>query len=149
MGRLNKMSWIIILVIVFGNIDPALAYAYEGSPAGGVFSNPCGKVRFSEFTLPQYSQDTNNTEVAPESDFSFLASKETFPDSIQVTIEDETVPIAVTPHYAGYHVTGSLPDTVKSTFVRINIAAQGPYQCERGDGWLLKVADTESVASAK
>lgn len=143
---IRTLSWIILAVAGFGQID--YGWAYEGGPVGGAFSNPCGKVRFFEFTPQQYSQDMNNTEVAPESDFSFLASKETFPDSIQVTIGDETVPITVRPHYAGYHVTGNLPSTVKGPFVRVNIAAQGPYQCERGDGWLLKVADAKAIESA-
>jgi len=134
-------------VVAFCTITPVLAY--EGGPIGGAPSNPCGKVRFSEFVPQQYSQDKNNTEVAPESEFSFLASQETFPDSILVTVGDETVPIAVTPHYAGYHVTGRLPNNVTGTFVRISIAAHGPNQCERGDGWLLKVADTESIERAR
>ena len=145
--NIRTLSWIVLAVAGFGQIGHG--WAYEGGPVGSAFSNPCGQVRFSEFTPQQYSQVKNDTEVAPESAFSFLASKETFPDSIRVTIGDEAIPIAVTPHYAGYHVTGNLPGTVKGTFVRINIAAQGPYQCERGDGWLLKVAGTEAVASAQ
>lgn len=144
---LRKMFWIILAVAGFGQIGQV--WAYEGGPAVGVFSNPCGKVQFSEFAPQQYSQDKNNTEVVPGSEFSFLASRETFPDSILVTIGDETVPIAVTPHYAGYHVAGNLPGHVKGTFVRIDIAAQGPYQCERGDGWLLKVADPNAIASVQ
>jgi hypothetical protein len=144
---IQQLSWIILAVAGFGPIGHG--WAYEGGPAGGAFSNPCGKVRFSEFAPLQYSQDKNNTEVTPESAFSFIASKETFPDSIRVTIGEDPVPIAVTPHYAGYHVTGNLPGNVKGTFVRITIAAQGPYQCERGDGWLLKVAGTEAVESAR
>lgn len=143
---MRKLSWVILAVAGFGQIE--YGWAYEEGPGSSAFSNPCGQVRFFEFTPQQYSQDTNNAEVNPESAFSFLASKETFPDSIRVTIGEDPVPIVVTPHYAGYHVTGKLPGNVNGTFVRINIAAHGPYQCERGDGWLLKVADTEAVASA-
>ncbi|MDH4153890.1 MAG: hypothetical protein OEV01_08925 [Nitrospira sp.] len=139
----SMLTWSMLAVVVFSTLSPVLAY--EGSSAGGASLNPCGKVGFSEFAPQQYSEEKNNTEVAPESEFSFLASQETFPDSILVTVGDETVPIAVTPHYAGYHVTGHLPSDVTGTFVRISIAAQGPYQCERGDGWLLKVAATEAV----
>lgn len=145
--RLRKMYWLILAATAFVQIGQV--WAFEGGPAVDAFSNPCGKVRFSEFMPQQYSQDKNNAEIAPDSEFSFLASKETFPNSILVTIGDETVPIAVTPHYARYHVTGNLPSHVKGTFVRIDITAQGPYQCERGDGWLLKVADTDAIESAR
>jgi hypothetical protein len=91
-------------------------------------------VTFSEFKPRQFSQVNNNTEVVPKSEFSFLASKETVPKSITVTIKGETVPIIVTPQYNGYRVTGKLPATVKGTFARIESTAKGPNQCERGDG---------------
>jgi len=130
--------WIVLAVVVYSNVGNVLAY--EAGPDGRITSDPCSRVLFSEFNPRQFSQEKNNTEVAPQSEFSFLASKQTFPKSLTVTIKDEAVPIAVTPHYAGFYVTGNLPADIKGTFVRINIAANGPYQCERGDGWLLKVA---------
>lgn len=136
-----------LAVVVFSTVGTV--WAYEGAGAIDPTSALCRNVQFSEFTPRQYSQETNNTEVAPESEFSFLASKETFPKSIAVTIKDETVPIAVTPHYAGYQVTGNLPGNARGTFIRIDIAAKGPHGCERGDGWLLKVAEADVNKSAK
>lgn len=136
---LRNAFWMVVVVLVYGNVGNA--WSYEGSPAGGTASDPCSRVLFSEFNPQPFSQEKNSTEVAPQSEFSFLVSKETFPKSIKVSIRDETVPIDVTPHYAGFQVTGKLPDSIKGAFVRINITANGPYQCERGDGWLLKVAD--------
>lgn len=125
-------------------------WAYGEGSAGDAASTLYSKVQFSEFTPEQYSQDANSTEVAPESEFSFLASKETFPKSIAVTIKGETVPIAVAPHYAGYQVTGNVPSNTRGSFIRIEIEAKGPHGCERGDdGWLLKVADKEAIESAK
>ncbi|MBX3335683.1 MAG: hypothetical protein KF876_16250 [Nitrospira sp.] len=140
MGRRN-IFWTFLVVGMCGT--GGHVSAYEGTGAIDPTSALCRNVQFTEFTPQQYSQEANNTEVSPESEFSFLASKETFPKSIAVTIKDEAVPITVTPHYAGYHVTGNLPSQEKGTFVRINIAAKGPHGCERGDGWLLKVAEAD------
>lgn len=86
-----------------------------------------------------YSQADNNTEVAPQSAFSFVASKATFPKTITVMIKDENVPVTVTPHFDGFLVSGKIPASAKDTFIRVAITAKGPNLCERGDGWLLKV----------
>ena len=137
--RLRNTLWMVVAAVVYGNIGEV--WAYEGSPSGGMTSSAaCRNVTFSAFMPKQFSQENNNTEVAPKTEFSFLASKETFPKSITVTIKGETVPITVSPHYSGFQVTGKLPDTIKGTFARINIMAKGPHDTECGDGWLLKVA---------
>lgn len=145
--EIRNIFWTVLAGVVLGT--GSYGQAYEGGSAVDPTSALCRNVQFSEFTPQQYSQDTNNTEVAPESEFSFLASKETFPNSIAVTIKNEDVPITVKPHYAGYHVTGSLPSNLMGTFVRINITADGPHGCQRGDGWLLKVAEADKHKSAK
>lgn len=113
--------------------------AYDTGPQADV-SNQCARVSFSNFTPTPYSYDTNNTEVKPQSDFSFFASKEANPRSIVVTIKGEQVPITVKPQANGSLVTGKLPAAVAGTFVRIDILAKGPNDCTRADGWLLKVA---------
>jgi hypothetical protein len=137
---LRNILWIVVAMVLYANAGDGWAYD-AGSAGGSISSDPCSNVTFSEFKPRQFSQVNNNTEVAPKSEFSFLASKETVPKSITVTIKGETVPITVTPQYNGYRVTGKLPATVKGTFARIEITAKGPNQCERGDGWLLKVAN--------
>ena len=136
--NLRNVFWM-IAVVVYGNVG--IAWGYEGGPAGGTAADPCGGAMFSQFHPQPFSQEKNSVDVAPHSEFSFLASKGTFPKSIAVSIKGETVPIEVTPHFAGFQVAGNLPGNIKGTFVRINISAKGPYECERGDGWLLKVAD--------
>jgi carotenoid cleavage dioxygenase-like enzyme len=83
--------------------------------------------------------DHNNTEVPPKSEFSFLASKPTASQSIRVMIKDQRVPVTVTTVSNGYLVKGKLPDTVKGTYIRVEIFANGPNQCDRTDGWLLKI----------
>jgi hypothetical protein len=127
-----------VLILSLSNIG-GQAIAYEPSPRGDV-SNQCARVTFSEFTPKPYSYDTNNTEIKPQSDFSFFASKEANPRSIVVTIKGEKVPITVKPQANGSLVTGKLPAAATGSFVRIEIAAQGPGDCTRTDGWLLKVA---------
>jgi len=137
--NLRNILWTVVAMVVWGNLGNVRAY--DTGPAGGTSSDACRQVMFSAFTPPQFSQDKNNTEVAPKSELSFHASKATFPKTITVTIKGETVPLTVTPQYDGFRVTGKLPATIKGTFARVDIMAKGPNQCERGDGWLLKVGN--------
>ena len=137
---LRKILWIVVAMVLYANVGDVWSYD-AGSPGGSTSSTSCSNVTFSAFMPRQFSQVNNNTEVPPKSEFSFLASKETVPKSITVTVKGETVPITVTPQHDGYRVTGKLPATVKGTFARIEIKAKGPNHCERGDGWLLKVAN--------
>lgn len=132
-------NFLIIPFIVVASFVGSSAMAYDTGPPADV-SNQCARVTFSEFTPKPYSYDTNNTEIKPQSDFSFFASKEANPRSIVVTIKGETVPITVKPQANGSLVTGKLPATATGSFVRIEIAAKGPSDCTRTDGWLLKVA---------
>lgn len=115
-------------------------WAYDASPNSSS-TDPCNQVTFSAYTPAPFSMDSNNKEVPPKSEFSFLASKSTSPQSIRVIIKEQKVPLAVTTVSNGYLVKGKLPDTVKGTYIRVEIFANGPNQCDRADGWLLKVAN--------
>jgi hypothetical protein len=125
--KLQNTLWIVVLVLIHGNV-----WAYGDS--GGSSSGAC-KVNFSKFT------PVNNAEVAAKSDFSFFASAETNPNSIKVTIKGQFIPVTVTPKGEGFRVAGILPDTLKGAYARINITAKGPSQCEASDGWLVKVSE--------
>lgn len=125
--------------ILSAGLISSLAMAYDAGPPADV-SNQCARVNFSDFSPKPYSYDTNNTEVKPQSDFSFFASKEANSRSIVVTIKGEKVPITVKPQANGSLVTGKLPSHIAGAFVRIEISAKGPNDCTRADGWLLKVA---------
>ena len=125
--KLQNTLLLIILVIIHGNV-----WAYgDGSSS----STGACKANFSKFT------PANNAEVAAKSDFSFFASAETSPNTIKVTIKGQSVPVTVTPKNQGFQVTGILPDALKGTYAKINIAAKGPSQCEASDGWLVKVTE--------
>jgi hypothetical protein len=128
---------IVMLLSAFGNIGDVRA-GYDSAPSGGSVDG-CDGVSFSTFLPKPYSQTDNNTEVAPQSAFSFVASQSTFPKTITVMIKDENVPITVTPHFGGFLVSGKIPASAKGTFIRVAITGKGPNLCERGDGWLLKV----------
>jgi hypothetical protein len=123
----NALCLLLLMTVAGG------AWAYGGSSNSSV--RACTKPKFSEFT------PADKSEVAANSSFSFMASAQTNPDSISVTIKEQHVAISITPkNQAGFEVTGTIPETVKSSFARININAEGPNGCKGSNGWLLKVA---------
>jgi len=123
-----KSLWILVSIIATSN-----AWAYGSSSSS---KKACNKPKFSEF-IP-----TNNAEIAAKSAFSFVASANTNPESIIVTIKDQPVAVTVTPKNQSFLVTGTLPDTIiKGNFARINITADGSNQCKGSDGWLVKIIE--------
>ena len=115
-------------------------WAYDASPNSSS-TDPCSQVSFTAYTPAPFVHGKSNTEVPPKSEFSFLASKNTSVQSITVIIKEQKVPVTVTTVGNGYLVKGKLPDTVKGSYIRVEIFAKGPNQCDRADGWLLKVAN--------
>ena len=128
-----KLHKILLMAVVL--IVPANVWAYGDNNAGGSGTGICKKVNFSEF------KPANNSEVAPRSAFSFVASSMAYPNSIKVTIKGQSVPLTVTPKGEGFKVTGNLPDTLKGAYAKIIIDARGYNQCEVSDGWLVKVTE--------
>lgn len=135
---LRTIFLLVVAVMVSGMAGTVLAYNASSNSSS---TDPCNQVIFSAYTPAPFSMDNNNTEVPSKSEFSFLASKVTSSESIKVIIKGQKVPLTVTTVSNGYLVKGKLPDTVKSTYIRIEIFATGPNQCDRADGWLLKVAN--------
>jgi len=125
--KLQNILWVAIVLII-----PVNVWAYGDAGTG---TGICKKVNFSEF-MP-----VNNSEVAPQSAFSFFASGATYPNSIKVTIKGQSVPVTVTPKKDGFKVTGKLPDTLKGAYAKIILDARGVNQCEVSDGWLVKVTE--------
>jgi uracil DNA glycosylase len=128
MMKLQNILWIAAVLVI-----PANVWAYGDNSAGGSGAGICKKVNFSEFS------PVNNSEVAPQSEFSFYASESTFPKSIKVTIKGQSVPITVVQKQSGYKVSGKLPNSLKGVYAKINIDARGAAQCEVSDGWLVRV----------
>jgi hypothetical protein len=125
--KLQNILWVAIVLII-----PANVWAYGDAGTG---TGICKKVNFSDF-MP-----ANNSEVAPQSAFSFFATGATYPKSIKVTVRGQSVPLTVTPKKDGFKVTGNLPETVKGAYAKIIIDARGVNQCEVSDGWLVKVTE--------
>jgi hypothetical protein len=122
----NTLSFLILLTVT------AHAFAYGGSPSSSV--KACSKPKFSELT------PTDKSAVAANSSFSFMASSQTNPDSISVSIKDQPAAITITPKSKlGFQVTGSIPEALKGSFARIKISAETTNGCKGTDGWLLKV----------
>jgi hypothetical protein len=128
--KLQNILWVAIVLII-----PANVWAYGEAGGSGTGTGVCKKLNFSDFT------PGNNSEVAPQSAFSFVASGMAYPNSIKVTIKGQSVPLTVTPKGEGFKVTGKLPNTLKGAYAKINIDARGFNQCEVSDGWLVKVTE--------
>jgi len=116
-------------------------WAYDASPYAPGSTDPCTQVYFSAFTPTPFSAEKNNVAVAPKSEFSFLASKTTNWPTITVKIKEEKVPVTVTTITNGYLVKGKLPESAKGRYIRVEVFAKGPSDCDKADGWLLKVGN--------
>ena len=128
--KLRNILWVAIVLII-----PANVWAYGEAGSSGPGTGACKQLNFSDFT------PGNNSEVAPQSEFSFVASSMAYPNSIKVTIKGQSIPLTVTPKGEGFKVSGVLPGNVKGAYAKINIDARGFNQCEVSDGWLVKVTE--------
>ena len=135
---LQKLLWLVVAMVIYGNV--VAVWAYDTGPATNV-TDPCIKVNFSNFTPPPFSRETNNTEVPPKSYFSFLVTGEVKANSVKVSIKGEAVPVTLKPQQNGTLVSGNLPDSIKGKYIRVEISAKGPAQCDKLGGWLLKVGN--------
>ncbi len=121
----NNSTWILALMLVSGT---CWAYGSGGS------TKACAKPKFTDF-IP-----AENSEVAPNTGFSFTASKNTFPDSIAVTVKDLPASIKVNPGNEGLvQVSGILPPALHGTYARIAVTGEGQNKCKGAAGWLVKI----------
>ncbi|MDD2658304.1 MAG: hypothetical protein PHY54_01315 [Methylococcales bacterium] len=122
-----KILWIFTLMIAAGN-----AWAYGSSSSS---KKACEKPKFSEFS------PVNNAEVAAKSAFSFLASANTDPGSVMVTVKNQPVDVSIAPEKHGFKVKGLIPADLKGKTARISISADSTKKCKGNDGWLIKVIE--------
>lgn len=125
--KLYKILWIFTLIIAANN-----AWAYGSSSSS---KKACDKPKFSEFS------PANNAEVAVKSAFSFLASANTDPGSIKVTVKSQPVDISIAPEKHGFMVKGLIPANLKGQIARISISADSTKKCKGNAGWLIKVIE--------
>lgn len=126
--KLRQPVWLLVLLMT----TTSHVWAYGSSSSS---KKACDKPSFTEFS------PVNNALVAANSAFSFLASPNTHPESIEVTIKGRVVPVTVTPKNQSFQVSGVLPEDLKNDFARISITANGANQCKGSGGWLVKITE--------
>lgn len=123
--NLTKLMLVFIFAIFSSN---ALAYGSSSSS-----KKACNKPKFTQFTPAHLAV------VLPQSEFSFLASALTNPETIVVSVKKQAVDVAINKTNKGYSVTGTLPASLQGTHARVDIKATGTNNCKGNDGWLLKI----------
>ena len=119
--------WFFVLMMV---TSTSWAYGSSSSPKA------CAKPEFTNFVPAE------NAEVATGSTFSFIASANTFPNTIKVTVKGLPATLKVTPrNEGGFLVSGTMPSSLKGDYARIAITADGQNNCKGGGGWLVKIAE--------
>ena len=107
-----------------------------GYGAGASSTRSCKPPSFSEMMPPK------STVVAPASEFSFVASRNTKQRSIKVQVKGQNVDLAIEKQKLGaYLVKGNLPEEIKEGFVKVSITAKTEHSCAGKGGWLLKIAE--------
>ena len=121
-----KFYYFFILLLVSSN-----SWAYGSSSS----SKSCTKPEFSQF-IP-----AENSIIAAGASFSFLASANTYPTTIKVSVKGLPVELSITPKdAAGFLVKGTLPKALHDDFARISINAEGQKNCKGDGGWLVNIA---------
>lgn len=123
------MNVILIVVIFVLSIFSTNVLAYGTSSS----KKACAKPTFTQFTPAHLAS------VEPQSEFSFLASALTNPETMKVSVKKQPVDVVINKINRGYSVVGKLPESLQGTFARVNIKATGTNNCVGNDGWLLKI----------
>lgn len=128
MKKINYL-WVFALMMF-----TSACWAYGGG--GGGSSKSCDKPKFSNYVPAE------NAQVAAGSDFSFTASKNTYPTTIKVNVKEQAATIKVDKKSdSTFAVSGKLPASVKGGFARIAISADAQSNCKGAGGWLVKIAE--------
>lgn len=127
--KTNKCLWMLVLMLASTS-----SWAYGGG--GSSSTKACAKPKFSDFVPAE------NAVAKPGSAFSFVASKNTYPNTIKVTVKEMPAAVKVTPKGdAGFQVNGTLPAAVTGPYARIAIMANAQSNCTGSGGWLVKIAE--------
>lgn len=124
------MNVILIVVVFMLSVFSTNVLAYGSSSSS---KKACTKPAFTQFAPAHLAS------VEPQSEFSFLASALTNPETIEVSVKKQPVDVVINKINKGYSVVGMLPESLQGTFARVNIKATGTNKCMGNDGWLLKI----------
>lgn len=117
------------------HFDAAFAYGSSSS------SSSCDKPSYSDF------KPSANKYLQSFREFSFVASSNTSPSSIEVNISAGSLKqhfsakeLEITPQKSGrLDVKGKLDKPYQHGFARISVTAHSKPGCEKTDGYLIKV----------
>lgn len=126
-----------IAAAIYLCLSANLAHAYGSSPT----THHCDKPIFSDF------QPSVNKYLQSFSEFSFLASANTTPTSVEVNlsiggnkIHFGPKELMISPHYNGrLEVRGKLDRPVENGFARLSVTAHSKPGCEATDGYLIRI----------
>lgn len=128
---MKNNKWLLMTALLLAS---NVCWAYGGG--GSSSSKACDKPKFTDF-IP-----AENAEVAPGANFSFKASKNTYPNTIKVVVKDTPITLKTEATSSGtFDVSGQLPASLKNTYARIAITADAQSNCKGSGGWLLKVKE--------
>ena len=126
------MNVAITLAVLILSTFSSSILAYGSSSSS---KKACAKPTFTQFTPAHLAT------IAPQAEFSFLASSSTNPDTIDVSVKKQAVNVVINKTKKGYSVVGTLPTSLQGNFARVNISATGTNNCVGNDGWLLKIEE--------
>lgn len=132
------MKYLSATTVVLLSLAANTAFAYGGSSSS---SSSCEKPHFSEF------QPSANKYLQHLREFSFVASANTSPSSIEVNISAgqykehiSAKQLEITPQPSGrLEVKGKLNQPFQHGFARISVTARSKPGCEKTDGFLVRV----------
>jgi len=126
--KIQQHLWLLVLLTGTSSV-----WAYGSSSSS---SQSCAKPTFTEFSPAE------NAQVVAGAEFSFIASANTLTHSLKVTAKNLPVNITISPRQSGsFEIRGKLPATIKNTYARIAVQAEGSGNCKGSGGWLVKIAD--------
>ncbi|HEY8219346.1 MAG TPA: hypothetical protein VIF86_04530 [Methylobacter sp.] len=124
------------LLLIAGALLTGTASAYDPGKTDEI----CKKPQFRDFSLPVYNE-SEKTEVPPESTLSFMVSPWAKPDTIKLTAKNQNLEYTVESNSSFHRVKAKLPAALNGQFVRINAKATAELGCYDQAGWLIKIAD--------
>ncbi|GEM_PF-174868 len=134
---MRKPHWSLQLILVsFSIIFSNSVSAYGG---GGTPKPPCKAAKFKRFKPPASSI------VEPKAGFSFIASPNTSPSTIKVSVKKIKVKVDVEKQIDGqFRVNGTLPDSLSETWAKIKIVGEA-NNCKGSASWLIRIAGAKQT----
>lgn len=128
----------ILAVVGLFALTAATAHAYGNNPGSG---HHCDKPQFSDF------QPAANKYLQSFNEFSFIASANTAPTSLEATVSAAGSKfhfthkdLKIEPMKSGrFEVTGRLPKPLGHGFIRLDYKAHSKPGCETTSGYLLRI----------